>query len=357
MTKRLAIWFTVVASAMIFISTTVLMWLTHVHLYIYRGEFPSTSTAQWTAFYHHFEQALFQSAVVTALITILVSTIFSILLAKRISLPLRQMRNIAEHMKNGHWNQRVKVEGDDEIADLALSLNHLTTELQKQEEHRKNLTADLAHELRTPLTTLKNHMEAFEDGVWELTPEYMRSCQEEMDRLIFLVGDLELLTRLDAPNFRVDKKWEDISELVHSTANTWGAMFQEKEVDLDVEIEPNLYAWIDRHRMSQVLQNLLSNALKYTLSGGKVVVGLAKINQEKFQIQIKDTGIGIAEEEQPRIFERFYRVDKSRNRSLGGSGIGLTIVRKIVEAHGGNVEIQSKLGQGTKIMLKIPIHK
>lgn len=352
MKTRLALAFIGVASAMIGLSNIIFLIEMHYHVSLYRKHFPQLDP-HMVGYSYHLEQAQIQSTIWTGIGSILLAILISLYIAKRIIAPLNEMRKIAEQMTLGNWESRVKVEGNDELAKLGQALNHLTEQLQKQDALRKTLTSDVAHELRTPLATLKSHMEAFEDGIWEPTPKRIHSCQEELERLIHLVGDLEQLINLESPEFILQKQQENVVEIVQQSVRAMETNFEMKEVALIVIANDRVLARVDRNRIAQILINLLSNALKYTLSGGQVIVKV-KNEKDNAKIIIEDTGIGIPDSELSKVFERFYRVDKSRSRERGGSGIGLTIVKKLVEAHDGSIRIESTVGIGTMVVISIP---
>ncbi len=355
MKTRLALAFIGVASGMIALSNIIYLIEMHYHVSMYQKSFPLTDP-HMVGYSSHLEQAQIQSTLWTGVGSILLAVVISFYIANRITAPLNEMRKIAGQMTLGNWDSRVKVEGNDELAKLGQALNHLTEQLQEQDEFRKNLTSDIAHELRTPLATLKSHMEAFDDGIWEPTPERIHSCQEELERLIDLVGDLEQLTNLESPGFILQKRNENLVEIVQQSARSMETNFKMKEVELTVISNDSVSVIVDRNRITQILINVLSNALKFTPSGGQVIVKV-KERYDDARIIIKDTGIGIPATELSKVFERFYRVDKSRSRKLGGSGIGLTIVKKLVEAHEGLIRIKSTVGKGTIIFISIPKSK
>lgn len=352
MKTRLTLMFIAVASGMVGLASIIFLVEMHYHISLYQKKFP-VPDPRIIYYDYHFEQALIQSTIWTTVGTILLAILISFYIAKRITAPLIEMRKVAEQMTQGNWDYRVKVEGTDEVAHLGQALNHLTEQLQEHDVLRKNLTSDVAHELRTPLATLKSHMEAFEDGIWEPTPKRIRSCQEELERLIHLVGDLEQLTNLESPGFTLQKRKENLVEIVQQSIRAMETNFKVKGVELVVIATDCVPVFVDRNRIAQILMNLLSNALKLTPSGGQVVVKVTEEDDDA-KIIIKDTGIGIPASEVSKVFERFYRVDKSRSRVLGGSGIGLTIVKKLVEAHGGSIRIESSVGKGTSIFISIP---
>jgi two-component system, OmpR family, sensor histidine kinase BaeS len=347
---RIAIAFIGIASGVLLISTIAFILETHYHFSLYQHQAMDMNSP---AFDTHFEQALVQSVLWSAILGILLSVLLSLFVAKRLTAPLIHMKKVAERMASGELGARTIVRGNDEIADLGDSLNHLAEQLMHQEQLRKTMTADVAHELRTPLATLKSHMEALIDGVWEPNHKRLESCYEEIERLRFLVGDLEQLTEMESPHFKLNLHEENVSAIVHRNIEANRASFDQKGVNLFFEGLTDVEATLDTQRIGQIMVNLLTNALKFTPQGGKVSVEV-KEEQREAVIVVSDTGIGINEDDLPFIFERFYRVDKSRDRKLGGSGIGLTIVKKLVEAHGGTIRMESRVGEGTSVEIHFP---
>ncbi|QHW29376.1 HAMP domain-containing histidine kinase [Paenibacillus rhizovicinus] len=341
-----------IASGVLLISTITFIFEAHYHLAMFQRQAKDMNMIS-KSFNDHFEQALIQSVLLIAILGIILAVIISLFVAKRITSPLVQMKNVAERMAKGELTSRTEVKGNDELADLGISLNHLAEQLLLQEQLRKTMTADVAHELRTPLATLKSHMEAMMEGVWEPTPRRLESCFDEIERLRFLVGDLEQLTEVESPNFKLKLQNENIGSIVQHYIDTYQSEFKKKDVRLLFHCEALCIALIDRLRFGQIMVNILSNALKFTPSKGEVKIEI-KERSEAIQIAITDTGIGIDESELPFVFERFYRADKSRDRKSGGSGIGLTIVKKLVDAHNGTVEIYSRLDMGTSIKINLP---
>jgi Signal transduction histidine kinase len=350
---RLALAFTLITSSILLVSTLMFMYQTHRHFKMFESQTMNMNVTSHS-FNVHFEQALLQSALWTFAIGILVTVVVSILVARRITTPLIDMKKTAQQMAKGNLNVRTNVKGEDELSDLGRSLNHLAEQLIRQEQLRKTMTADVAHELRTPLTTIESHIAAMLDGIWEPTPKRLASCYEEVERLTLLVGDLSRLTELESPHLKLQLVSEDITELVKRHAAAMRSLFDEKGVSLIVAAQNPINVMIDKQRMGQVVTNLLSNALKFTPTGGKVSIEF-KPAQEAVLVKVKDTGIGINETELEWVFERFYRGEKSRNRKTGGAGIGLTIVKAIVEAHGGKVNIIGQEGFGTEVQVYVPI--
>ncbi|WP_127529339.1 sensor histidine kinase [Paenibacillus kobensis] len=350
---RIAIAFIGIASGVLLISTITFIIETHYHLSMYKHQSQDMNVSPSPAFDTHFEQALLQSVLWTAILGIVLAVVISLFVAKRITAPLIQMRSVAERMAKGELSSRMEVSGKDELADLGHSLNDLAEQLLLQEQLRKTMTADVAHELRTPLTTLKSHMEAMIEGIWEPTPKRLESCYEEIERLRFLVGDLEQLTEVESPDFKLNIKEENINFIVNHHIEASKAAYEKKGVRLHFQIDGIVHVPLDKLRFGQIMVNLLSNSLKFTPKGGEVRVAVTEQGQSVF-ISVSDSGIGIHEKELAFVFERFYRTDKSRDRKSGGSGIGLTIVKKLIVAHGGTIDIRSQPSKGTLVEFRLP---
>jgi signal transduction histidine kinase len=244
-----------------------------------------------------------------------------------------------------------------ELADLSGSINELAAELEEGERRQRQLTQDVAHELRTPLTCLQGNIEAMIDGVWEPSPGRLKSCHEEIIRLSSLVEDLRVLTSLEWENVSLEKTDFDPAAMLRLTAEQFSAAAMEKglEVILDLE-EGSLNA--DYSRLKQVFVNLVSNAVQYTESG-KVTVRCRRLDGDKagarWEMSVADTGVGMNSAEVSRVFERFYRSDRSRSRNSGGAGIGLAIAEAIVRAHGGVIAAESEPGKGSVFTVRLPV--
>ncbi|MBN3553361.1 HAMP domain-containing protein [Fictibacillus nanhaiensis] len=346
---RLTLIFILAASSILIIAGLIIMYEVHFHFTMFQKDVPEFNSIEPLT--HHFEKALLSSVLWTSLGAIMLVCLISYFVAKNLSRPMVEMRKAAEKMAKGELQVRVKSLGDDELNELGNSLNQLAAKLQLQETYRKNMTSDIAHELRTPLATIKSHLEAFEDGVFEPTTVRIQSLTGEIDRLITIVQDLEYLTAMEAPEFSLNKKPQQLNHILIKSVDAVSGAFVQKGILLQSELDSDLEINIDAKRMSQVFMNLFSNALRYTPRGGEVTV-VTHVDTESVLITIRDTGMGISEEESKHVFERFYRGEKSRNREHGGSGIGLTIVKRIVEAHGGQIWINGEYKQGTEVNIK-----
>ncbi|WP_221569065.1 cell wall metabolism sensor histidine kinase WalK [Alkalihalobacillus sp. TS-13] len=351
---RLAISFIIVTSTILVIASIIIMFEIHYHFEMAKSE--TSGSHNLNTYNLHLEKAMLESILWTSIGALVPVFIVSYFVAKRLADPLIKMRYAAERMAKGDWNTRIHMKNNDEISELADSFNDLARQLQKQETLRKNMTADIAHELRTPLATLKSHMEAFEDDVWKPTRERLGSCTEEIDRLIHLVDDLEQLNTMESPEFKLKLEQVNIDQVVTQSIESVHSAFLRKNITLVKGSIHRSKVIIDQERMIQVVINLLTNALKYTPSGGRVTVTVEK-KDHSILLSVIDNGIGMSKETVDRVFERFYREDASRNRKSGGSGIGLAIVKRLVEAHSGQVWIHSKKNVGTSVYVQLPIFR
>ncbi len=286
-------------------------------------------------------------------LSLILSLVFGYMTSKSISTPISRVIDTAEMISKGRYDDRSNETSDiKEIEQLTVSVNNLALTLGKQEKLRKRLTEDVAHELRTPLATLQSHVEAMIDGIWEADAKRLGSIHEEITRLSRMVGDLEKLTRFERDNMNLVKSEFDISQLIGSILINFEKEYTSKGISVSLDSK-KVDIFADRDKISQVLINLISNAVKFTGEGGKISISTEN-NGDSAVISISDNGIGISEEDRQHIFERFYRVDKSRSRLTGGAGIGLTIAKAIIEAHGGNINVESEIGKGTSFIIILP---
>jgi signal transduction histidine kinase len=308
-----------------------------------------------------FRAAVTEALALAALSALLVAAVASYLISRQVVAPVTEMKNASRRIAEGHYDERVRVAGDlsrgeqDELGQLALDFNQMANRLEMTESLRGQLIADVTHELRTPLTTIKGSLEGLMDGVLPAEAGTYQQIYQETDRLARLVNDLQELSRVEAGAFELNIQPVSVSEQVGRVVQILDRQFEEKVVSLTVDVPPNLTDVLaDADRLFQVLLNLLGNALQYTPSGGNVTVS-AKKQGEEINFAISDTGIGIPADNLPQIFTRFYRVDKSRSRAGGGSGIGLTIAKYLVEAHGGRIWADSEgRGKGSTFSFSLP---
>jgi histidine kinase len=312
--------------------------------------------------YVNFRTAMGEALLRAGLAAFVVAFGVSVFVSRRVVSPVQEMTIASQYIAEGHYEQRVEIPGDvatsdlDELAQLAISFNQMAEKLAQTENMRRQLIGDVSHELRTPLTAIKGSMEGLLDGVLPPTPETFQNIHLEADRLQRLVSDLEELSRVEAGAVRLELEPGDITPLIESVTQRLKPQFQEKKISLDIETPPSVpVVMIDEDRISQVLINLLGNALQYTPEVGHVSL-TAQIMDNEIAVSVKDSGIGIPVEHLPHLFTRFYRVDKSRSRAGGGSGIGLTITKHLVEAHGGRIWVESEgSNKGSTFKFTLPI--
>jgi signal transduction histidine kinase len=241
------------------------------------------------------------------------------------------------------------------MGELAEAFNSMASDLEHTEQLRQNMVADAAHELRTPLSNIKGYLEAIRDGIKKPDRNTIGSIDEEATLLSQLVDDLQALSLAEAGELKLDQKEEDIIKLIKQAVAAKQTQAMAKRISISTEISRNLPSVnVDARRVGQVLHNLLENAIAHTPKNGSIIVTAQK-QDNWVKVSVTDTGEGIPTEDLPSIFERFYRVDKSRARATGGSGLGLTITKRLVEAHDGKIEVQSELGKGSCFSFTLPL--
>ena len=311
--------------------------------------------------YINFKSAVNESLIFSGIAAFVAALIVSLFVSRQVVAPVQRIMIASQHIAAGHYNERVQIPGDlekdemDELAQLALSFNQMTLELEKAEKLRKQLIGDIAHELRTPLSTIKGSMEGLMDGVLHPGDQTYHQVYQEAERLQRLVDDLQDLNRVEAGAVHLILERQSVNELVKKTQNLLGRQFEEKGVSFEIDL-PDLLpdVLVDTDRMEQVLINLVGNSLQYTPSGGAVAISAEEQNNHVL-IVITDTGLGLSPENLSLVFTRFFRVDKSRSRAGGGSGIGLTIAKHLVESHHGELWAESPgEGKGSTFKILLP---
>jgi two-component system sensor histidine kinase BaeS len=281
----------------------------------------------------------------------------------RFTLPLSQVMQAADRLAEGDLSARVEVKGSPEFRHLADSFNRMASALETSDQQRRELLADVAHELRTPLTIIQGNLEGLRDGVYEPTPEHMGLVLDEAQKLGRLVDDLRLLTLAEAGQLPLDFQELDVAQLLADVRDGLAGQADESGIALVVQAGETLPHLIgDPQRLGQVLGNLLTNALRHTPVGGRVTLGAEAYQPEGgpagVRLWVADTGEGIAAEDLPRIFDRFWRGDPARSHEAGpGMGLGLAIARGLVEAHGGYIWAESDgvPGRGTTVSCVLPV--
>lgn len=295
------------------------------------------------------------SIFVTSVVVGVLALVLGSLLFRQITSPLRALSQSAEAIANGDLGRRVEVLSDDEIGRVARSFNRMAESLAHADAQRRNMMADIAHELRTPLTVIQGNLEALMDGVYDLAPDNIALVHRHTLVLSRLVADLRDLAQAEAGQLRLERKSVSLSEMITQVSDGLEAQAGEKGVTLKIEASEALpVVEADEQRIAQVLFNLMSNALRHTPGGGTITTS-AELRDGRVLVSVRDTGTGIPSEDLPHVFERFYRADRSRARATGGSGLGLTIAKQIIEAHGGQIWAQSWLGAGSTFAFSLPL--
>jgi signal transduction histidine kinase len=321
-----------------------------------------------------------------------VALLLGVLLARLITRPVRELTTAAQRIAGGDLEQQVPVRSRDELGVLAGQFNHMSADLARATQLRRQMTADVAHDLRTPLTVVAGYLEALRDQVLKPTPERFATMYDETRLLLHLVDDLHTLSLADAGELRLARQPVAPHQLLERVAQSYEPVAQRAGVALEVYADEDLpAACVDAEQMARVLSNLVGNALRFTPAGGTITLSATaetndqrpKTNETNDQrpnandqvswleratpdplvcgpsslviLSVHDTGAGIAAEHLPNIFERFYRVDPSRQQETGGSGLGLAIAKSIVEAHGGRIEAASAPGQGSTFTIVLPL--
>lgn len=318
---------------------------------VYANPLGQGANPQREAFLVGINRTLLMAAVVAGLAAVLLTLVLS----RRILRPVEALTAAARRMERGDLSQRVEVQSEDEIGELARAFNAMADGLARLEELRHNMVTDVAHDLRTPLSNIRGYLEAVRDGVVEPTREVIDSLYEEAMLLNRLVDDLQELALAEAGQLRLERRPVAPADLVNRAMEAARAHAAAEGIALQADVPEDLpLVDVDPQRIGQVLGNLLSNAMTHTPSGGDVVVA-AKVRESEVEVSVSDTGEGIPPEHLPYIFERFYRADKSRSRATGGAGLGLAITKQLVEAHGGRITVESQVGQGTTFTFTLPV--
>jgi two-component system OmpR family sensor kinase/two-component system sensor histidine kinase BaeS len=287
-------------------------------------------------------------------LAVLLALVLGVVVSQRLAAPVVRLTRAASAIAAGDLTQEVPGHGGDEIGQLGVAFNSMSRSLAQAETLRRNLVADVAHELRTPLTVMQGNLQAILDGVYPLDVEQVASLYDETRLLTRLVDDLRDLALAEAGQLRLDELPVDLAALAQVAVTNFGPAARDAGIELSLELgEEAPQVLGDADRLAQVLRNLLSNALRHTPAGGMVVLQVGRAGGS-VAVTVSDTGSGIAPEDLPYVFDRFYRGDKSRSRRGGGAGLGLAIARQLVAAHGGEIGVDSQPGRGTVFTVRLP---
>lgn len=304
-------------------------------------------------FIHTIQNSIVYTAIGAAFIAILLSY----LALRYLTNPIQKLIRATKEIASGNYHARVPVESEDEIGELTDSLNTMATSLENHHYLQRQLITNVAHELATPLTSISGYLEALSDNVIQdaaKRTETLQLMQEEAKRLEAMLEEVRTLSAVQEPHFKIHPTSENVVELTAKIVEQMQPVYARQKITLTLNTDTTLtHFTLDKNRYKQILLNLLNNALKYSKSSQAVTVTLVN-NATGLTLTVEDQGDGIPAKDLPFIFERFYRVDASRTRSTGGLGIGLAIVKELVEAHGGTVTVSSEVDQGTTFTFTLP---
>ncbi len=299
---------------------------------------------------------------IAGLIAAVVALLAGLILTRQITRPVRALTRGARQVAGGDLGYRVNVKSRDELGDLAQSFNAMAYSLDRSEQARQRLVADIAHELRTPLTVIEGTIDGILDGVFEPDHEHLSSIKEQNALLTRLIGDLRDLSLAESGQLKLELASTNMVDLVRRKLSQSELEARGKNIQLKLNVAQEVpEVSVDSARMEQVIANLMTNAVRHTPVGGSITVSIAtsdsgqQVEKPNLIISVADTGEGIAPEHLTNIFERFYRVDHSRARSEGGAGLGLGIVKQMVQAHGGKVWAESEPGKGSVFYVALPL--
>jgi signal transduction histidine kinase len=326
-----------------------------------RGGPPATSTPVTAE--QNFLSQVNHSLIITGTIAALIAFIIGLILTRQMTRPIKELVNGAHQIAGGNLGHRVSIKTHDELGTLGHSFNTMAASLDEAEQERRRIVADIAHELRTPLTVIEGTVTGIQDGVFAPDKDHLDAIKEQTTLLTHLTGDLRDLSLAESGQLKLNRVPSDLADLIRRKASQFEPRASEKGIMINTELPGGLpKVNIDPDRIGQVMANLITNAIRHTSTGGKITVSVKPVNSigmykkgaSDLVVSIADTGEGIAPEYLPHIFERFYRVEKSRSRSEGGSGLGLAIVKQMVQAHGGDVRVESEVGKGSVFYVTLP---
>lgn len=276
--------------------------------------------------------------------------------SRKILIPLDNINIAARQYACGNFDATIPITRDDEVGQLAASLNFMATELSKMDEYRRNLISNISHDFRSPLTSIKGYLEAMLDGTIppELYSKYFHVVLTETQRLTKLTSSLTTLTDFDSYDTFLKTTDFDLIPVIHSVIDTFQGRCDQNGISLTLNYEKEVcIVNADRTKIEQVIYNLIDNAIKFSKPEGYIRITLTELNNDKLSVSIKDNGIGVAKSEQKNIWERFYKVDNSRGKDKGGHGIGLAITKEIIKAHGQQINLISTEGVGSEFVFSL----
>lgn len=308
-----------------------------------------------TKFDEDFRDKSYNAMIFAALIALIIAMVMGAIFARTIAAPVKKITNAAKALKEGDYSARTGMTGSDEIARLGNMFDLMADSVESNRKLERRLVTDVAHELRTPLMAIQSTVEAMIDGVFKPDAERLETLNSEVQRLSRLVDALLKLSRLESRTKPIEQKKVDLTEMLSSVVQTHQAYIHDAGLNLEFEYDPHVYVFGDADLLRQATANLISNAVRYTPEGGTITI-MARKGDLMGQIVVKDTGIGLTPEEAKLVFQRFWRADSGRARATGGLGIGLSVVKEIVEQHNGWVRVEGRPNEGACFTIYIPLY-
>lgn len=308
-----------------------------------------------TKFDEDFRDKSYNAMIFAAVIALIIAMVMGAIFARTIAAPVKKITNAAKALKEGDYSARTGITGSDEIARLGNMFDLMADSVESNRKLERRLVTDVAHELRTPLMAIQSTVEAMIDGVFKPDAERLETLNSEVQRLSRLVDALLKLSRLESRTKPIEQKKVDLTEMLSSVVQTHQAYIHDAGLNLEFEYDPHVYVFGDADLLRQATANLISNAVRYTPEGGTITI-MARKGDLMGQIVVKDTGIGLTPEEAKLVFQRFWRADSGRARATGGLGIGLSVVKEIVEQHNGWVRVEGRPNEGACFTIYIPLY-
>ena len=308
-----------------------------------------------TKFDEDFRDKSYNAMIFAAVIALIIAMVMGAIFARTIAAPVKKITNAAKALKEGDYSARTGMTGSDEIARLGNMFDLMADSVESNRKLERRLVTDVAHELRTPLMAIQSTVEAMIDGVFKPDAERLETLNSEVQRLSRLVDALLKLSRLESRTKPIEQKKVDLTEMLSSVVQNHQAYIHDAGLNLEFEYDPHVYVFGDADLLRQATANLISNAVRYTPEGGTITI-MARKGDLMGQIVVKDTGIGLTPEEAKLVFQRFWRADSGRARATGGLGIGLSVVKEIVEQHNGWVRVEGRPNEGACFTIYIPLY-
>ena len=302
-----------------------------------------------------FRMQSYQGMALAAVLSVAIACVIGVLFARGLVRPINRITKTAQAIKEGDLSARVNLEGKDEIAEMGKTFDAMAESVESNQELERRLTTDVAHELRTPLMAIQSTVEAIMDGVFKADEERLNTINIEVQRLSRLVDAILKLSRLESRSTPMNEEVVDVGELIRPLVMSHEAFVTDAGLTLEYEAEPDVIVYADRDMLRQATANLISNAVRYTPAPGKISVSV-KSGDVMAAIAVRDTGIGLSPEERRMVFKRFWRAEESRQRQSGGLGVGLAVVKEIVDRHGGWVQVEGRKGEGSCFTIHIPLY-